>query len=184
MSTPTPPSDPYGTGPSDAYGAGPTDPYGDPAPWQQGRAPGSGDGQGPGGLAVAALVVGIVAFLIGLAPFLGLLAGAAAVVLGIVVLRRSRQGGGTARTFGLVGVIGGGLAVLASLATTVLFAIGLAALPGDTAADAGEVQFAPSIDASIAADVDGAYGSIDPGQSQATKVACDLPADVTPTGSC
>lgn len=154
MSTSTPPSDAYGTGssapdgaPSPApYGTPPTGLHGDPAPWQQG----AGAGQGPGGLAVAALVVGIVAFLLGLVPFLGLLAGAAAVVLGIVVLRRGRHGAGagTARTFGLVGVIGGGLAVLAGLVTTVLFAIGLAGLgglsSGDTNTDTGTAAPAPS----------------------------------------
>lgn len=233
---------------------------------------------------MAALVVGIVAFLLGLVPVLGLLAGVAAVVLGIVAVRRSTRGVGTAWTFGLIGVIGGGLAVLAGLFTTALLVIGLvggagggtsgtaapappptqsrpitpspapsrsaspratpsspgvpepvAGEPGAavaaadgvsctvtnltcgiatvgertlvataqgqycvvdvtvangadapvrfsptyTSAYADDVQFAPDTEASIYADVRGAYGPINPGQSQPSKIASDVPKDTS-----
>ncbi len=73
------------------------------------------------GLAIASMVVGIVAFISGWAPFWGVLVGAAAVVLGILGLKKS-SGKGLAIT----GIITGGLALLTSLLFTALFIIGIA----------------------------------------------------------
>lgn len=103
----------------------PTDPYGHPDRWQQ-HDPAADGRQGAGGLALTALVLGVAAFALGLAPFLGLLLGTAAVVLGVVAMRRSTRGvgrGWTVGLVGLVGLVGGGLAVLTSLATSVLLAM-------------------------------------------------------------
>lgn len=66
-----------------------------------------------GGLAIAALVISIIAFLTGLVPVLGMLLGAAAVALGILALR-ARQSKGMSIT----ALILGGLAVLTSLGMT------------------------------------------------------------------
>ncbi|WP_258065344.1 Ltp family lipoprotein, partial [Rathayibacter sp. AY2B3] len=62
------------------------------------------------------LVVGIVAFLVGLVPVFGALVGIAAVVLGVLALRR-----GQSKAMSITGVVLGGLAVLASLLTTIGF---------------------------------------------------------------
>jgi len=68
----------------------------------------------PAGLALAALIVGIVAFLFGLIPVFGALVGVVAVVLGIIAIRK-RQSKGKA----LTGVILGGIAILASISMTI-----------------------------------------------------------------
>lgn len=74
------------------------------------------------GLAIAAMVVGIVAFVSGWIPFWGFLAGAAAVVLGIIALKKP-----TGKGFSITGIITGGLAVLSSLIATAFFIITLVA---------------------------------------------------------
>ena len=112
------------TGPAAA--ANPAQP-GAPAPLAT-PAPGP---HGTNGLAVAALVTGIVAFLSGLVPFWGFLVGAAAVILGILGLKR--PGG---KGMSITGIIGGGLAVLTSLAFTALFVISLASI---STADLNEI---------------------------------------------
>ncbi|KDP90564.1 MULTISPECIES: Ltp family lipoprotein [Clavibacter] len=71
----------------------------------------------PKGLAIAALVVGIVAFLSGLAPVVGLIIGAAAVVLGILALRRGQSKG-----MAITGLSLGAVAAVTSLIVTIVFA--------------------------------------------------------------
>jgi hypothetical protein len=73
------------------------------------------------GLAIAALVVGILAFLTGLAPIWGIIAGGAAVALGAIALAKKQSKG-----LALTGLILGGVAMLASLVTTVALVAGLA----------------------------------------------------------
>ena len=65
------------------------------------------------GLALAALIVGIGAFLFGLVPVFGALVGAVGVTLGILALRRQQSKG-----MAVTGIILGGLAVLASVGMT------------------------------------------------------------------
>ncbi|MFZ3009995.1 MAG: DUF4190 domain-containing protein [Candidatus Microsaccharimonas sp.] len=74
------------------------------------------------GLGVAAMIVGIVAFVFGWVPFFGFLAGATAVVLGIISLKKPGVKG-----MGIAGLITGGLAVLWSLFITVFFIIAILA---------------------------------------------------------
>jgi hypothetical protein len=74
------------------------------------------------GLAIAALIVGIIAFVSGWAPIWGILVGATAVVLGILGLKKP---GGKAMS--IIGIVGGGLSALWSLITTVFFVIALVA---------------------------------------------------------
>ena len=68
----------------------------------------------PMGLALAALIVGIGAFLFGLIPVFGALVGIAAVVLGIVALRKQQSKG-----MAVTGIVLGGIAVLASIGMAV-----------------------------------------------------------------
>ncbi len=92
------------------------------------------------GIAITALVVGIIAFLSGWIPVWGLLVGIAAVVFGIVGLKKSQNKG-----MSITGIVTGGLALLTGLMVTVtmLFAIGslsfiwnsLSEIVGQTEAD-------------------------------------------------
>jgi len=66
------------------------------------------------GLALAALIVGIGAFLFGLVPVFGAIVGLVAIVLGVLALRK-RQSKGLA----LTGVILGGVALLTSVGMTI-----------------------------------------------------------------
>lgn len=75
----------------------------------------------PKGLAIAALVTGGVAFLLGLVPVVGLLAGIAAVVLGILALLRRQP-----RALAVTGLVLGAVGLVVSLLVTV----GLGALLG------------------------------------------------------
>lgn len=68
------------------------------------------------GLAVASMIVGIVAFVSGWIPFWGLLAGGAAVVLGIVGLKKPNGKG-----MSITGIVTGGIALLTSILFTVVF---------------------------------------------------------------
>lgn len=80
------------------------------------------------GLAVAALVVGIVAFFVGLIPILGLVLGATAVALGCLSLRRT-----IGRGLGITGLVLGALAGLTSLITTLALLAGLGQAASSTA---------------------------------------------------
>ena len=77
----------------------------------------------PNGLAIAALVVGIVAFLSGIIPFFGLVAGVAASVLGIFGLKKIGGKG-----MSIAGLVLGGLATFTNLIVIVFFIIGLSAI--------------------------------------------------------
>lgn len=73
-------------------------------------------GSGVGGMAIAALIVGIVAFIFGWVPFFGLLVAAVGVVLGILALRQPRGKG-----FGITAVVLSGLAALTGIFMLVVF---------------------------------------------------------------
>jgi len=81
-------------------------------------------GKSTQGLAVAALVVGIASFLIGWLPFLGIIAGAAAAVLGVLALRRRQSKG-----FAVTGIVLGGVAGLTSIVTTLLVIVAAVVSP-------------------------------------------------------
>lgn len=68
----------------------------------------------PNGFALVALIVGIVAFLVGLIPVFGALVGAAAIVLGILTLRRQQSKG-----MAIAGIVLGGIAALSSILVTI-----------------------------------------------------------------
>ncbi|MBK7819740.1 MAG: DUF5067 domain-containing protein [Tessaracoccus sp.] len=83
------------------------------APPQGPYAPGQQAGPAPRGLAIAAFVVGIAAFLSGLVPVWGIVAGLAAVALGIISLLK-----GQTKWMTVLAIVLGGLAVVASAFTT------------------------------------------------------------------
>ncbi|RIJ54470.1 Ltp family lipoprotein [Clavibacter phaseoli] len=114
----------------------PTGPYGPPTPAGTATMPPPPPPYGvrPKGLAVAALVVGIVAFLTGLAPFFGLIAGAAAVVLGILALRRAQSKG-----MAITGLSLGAVGAVTSLVVTLVFAAALGTA-GSSTGTAGVVE--------------------------------------------
>lgn len=81
--------------------------------------------QSTNGLAIAAMVVGIFAFILGWVPFIGLLLGATAVVLAIVGLKKTAGKG-----MSIAGLVTGGLAVLWNLVVIVLLVSSLAIFGG------------------------------------------------------
>ncbi|MCM2416137.1 MULTISPECIES: DUF4190 domain-containing protein [unclassified Streptomyces] len=89
--------------------------------------PGSGARQS-NGLAVAALVLGIVAILLFWTVFGGILLGLLAVVLGIIGARRARGGRAPHRTISIVGAVLGALGLIGSV---VIIAIGASILNSD-----------------------------------------------------
>ena len=119
--------DPQGGSTPGPYGQ---DPYGPPPQGQDPYAPAAPAPRN--GLGVAALVVGIVALLLGIIPFLGVLGvvGVVAVVLGVVSLSRVRRGLATNRGVSITGVVLGGLAVLAAIGWLVVIIIGVTSETG------------------------------------------------------
>lgn len=75
------------------------------------------------GLGIAALVVGIVAFLSGLLPIWGILVGAAAIVLSVIALKKSKAN----KPFGITGIILGSVAAVTNLIVTAFWIIAIVA---------------------------------------------------------
>ena len=78
------------------------------------------------GFALAALIVGITAFLFGLLPVFGALVGIAAVILGSIALTKQQSKG-----MGIAGIVLGGIAILSSMGVTV----GMGALVNNVSGD-------------------------------------------------
>lgn len=100
--------------------------YHQPPQYQQAPPPAA-----PKGLAISALIVGIVGFLMGLLPFIGAIVGIVAVILGAIALSKKQPKG-----FALTGLILGALALIASVSTTA----GLGALSSELEQISSEVQ--------------------------------------------
>ncbi len=79
------------------------------------------------GLAIAALIVGIVAFLTGLFPVVGIVLGIAAIVLGTITLVNKQSKG-----LGITAIVLGSIAAIVSLIMTISFSAFTAALPEST----------------------------------------------------
>lgn len=114
---PTPPTPATPPPPPPPAAAAPPAPPASPAPPSLTPAEPSGP---PKGLAIAALAVGIFAFLSGWVPFWGLVIGLAAVILGAIALVK-RQPKGLAAT----GLALGAVATIVSIITSSLFVMGL-----------------------------------------------------------
>ena len=89
------------------------------------------------GMAIAALIVGIVAFLFGLIPVFGAIVGIAAVVLSILALRKEQSKG-----MAITGIVLGGIAVLVSISV----AAGLGAAVNNASVDKPLAVIAQSAD--------------------------------------
>lgn len=77
------------------------------------------------GLAIAAMVVGIVSLTIGWLPFGGLALGIAAIVMGAIALKKKTNKG-----MSITGIVTGGISVLWNLFVTAMFVIAMMALGG------------------------------------------------------
>ncbi|WP_309053522.1 DUF4190 domain-containing protein [Streptomyces sp.] len=86
------------------------------------------DARRANGMAIAALVLGIVALVLFWTVFGGIVLGLAAVVLGIIGARRARGGRAPHRTMSVVGAVLGALALIVSV---VILAIGASVLGSD-----------------------------------------------------
>jgi len=111
-----PATNPYGpapTGPAGAFAPAyppPPAPYGQP--FAQPYAPASGSN----GVAVAALVLGLLVFCF------GLLTGIPALICGIIGLKQANEMGGTGKGMAITGIVLGGLSILAIIAWIMLLA--------------------------------------------------------------
>ena len=76
------------------------------------------------GIAIASLVVGIFAFIFGWVPFLGFVAGATAIVLGIIAIKKHAANKGLP----IAGIITGALGALWSIVISIFFIISIIAL--------------------------------------------------------
>lgn len=92
---------------------------------EQASAPAQAAATAPSGIAIAAMVVGIVSIFLGWVPFLGFAIGVTALVLGIIAIKKI-SGKGMAIT----GIITGGLAILWNLAVIAVVIMGTAIFGG------------------------------------------------------
>ena len=88
--------------------------------------------RGGSGMAIAALVLGLLAVLTSLTVIGGILLGLAAIVLGLVALRRARRGQGGGRVMAIIGIIAGAVGIALSIA---LIAAGISLLNSDSGQD-------------------------------------------------
>jgi hypothetical protein len=93
--------------------------------WSQGGSARRPTGTGVDGVALAAMIVGILSLLIAWVPFLGILGGlggVVAVILGFVGRGRARANGQAGSGQALTGIVTGAVALVLSIAVTVGFA--------------------------------------------------------------
>lgn len=124
---PEPPQQPYGAQP---YGQQPPPQQGHP---QQGYPPqgyGQPQQQGGKGLAIGALVTGVLALLLCWTVVGGVLLGLVAIVLGLVGASKAKKGTASGRGLAITGVVLGALGLVIGVA---LFALGAAFLNSDEA---------------------------------------------------
>ena len=100
--------------------AAPAAPAASPPGPAWGQAPTAGTGTGTSGLAIASLIVGGVSFFLAFLA-VGALGGIVAVVLGIVALRRVREGAQGGRGLAIGGIVAGGLAIALGIVMTIVF---------------------------------------------------------------
>jgi len=85
------------------------------------------------GIAVAAMVVGIISLILVWVPFVGFVGGIAAIVLGIIALKKTIGKG-----MSIAGIVTGAISILCSLVIAFMFLAGLAIL-GGVAVEGGKV---------------------------------------------
>jgi len=79
------------------------------------------------GLAISAFVIGLIAFISGFTPIWGILVGSVAVILGVLALQRP-----TLRPLSIIGIVAGGIGLLASLLFSLALIIGTLVSDTDT----------------------------------------------------
>ncbi|MEI6850655.1 MAG: DUF4190 domain-containing protein [Candidatus Saccharibacteria bacterium] len=99
------------------------------------------------GVAVAAMIVGIIAFVVAWAPFIGFVTGIVAIILGIIGLKKTTEKG-----MSIVGIVTGAMSALSSLVITLMFIAGIALIGGvaseiDNAADSYNTEQQAKIEA-------------------------------------
>jgi hypothetical protein len=106
-------------------GGTPTDSGGGPG-WQQGGGQGwqqGGGSPGTDGVAVAAMIVGILAILVSWIPVLGAIGGIAALVLGLVGRSRIKKRGASGNGMAVTGIATGAVAIAINIAILAFFVI-------------------------------------------------------------
>lgn len=78
----------------------------------------------PSGIAITALVLGLVALILGFIPVLSIVMGGVAIVLGVIALKRQQSKG-----MSIAGIVTGGIGALSSLIATGLLIFAVATLP-------------------------------------------------------
>lgn len=136
------PQDGYGNQPGYGYGDQPGYGYGAQAGYGYGEQPGDGGygpqagygGYGPGystprpkGLAIASMVCGIVSLVLLCFPYLGLPAGIAAVVTGVLARKKIQQGAAEGAGMALAGLITGIVGIVICLILLILVAVSVLA---------------------------------------------------------
>jgi len=121
--------------------------------------------KGPIGLALAALIVGIGAFLFGLIPVFGALVGAAAIVLGVLALRKKQP-----KVLAIIGIALGAIAAISSITT----AAGLGAAVNHASSDKPAAVAAAPDDAT---EPDASAAAPEPTQEPAAPAAPAVPAE-------
>ena len=84
-------------------------PYGQPAPGNYNPYAGQSPNKPGVGLAITTLVLGVLAFLNGWIPVLGMLLGLAAVIIGFIALKKQQN-----KVMTIIGLVAGGIGFLAS----------------------------------------------------------------------
>lgn len=126
----------YGYGQQQPQPGAHNNPYGRPDPYEQQAYGGPGYQQYPSqrgpqpgkGMAVTAMVLGIVAIVLCLIPFIGfisIIGGIAAVVIGIIALKKGKPGRGMSITGIVLGAIGAILAVIVTIVSIMLIGAGV-----------------------------------------------------------
>lgn len=124
--------------PGQAYA--PTQPYAQGYP---GQAPFPGGQRPSSGLAIAALVVGIISFVLAWIPVVNLvsiLGGIAAVVLGVLALRKANRGVAGGKGMAIAGTVLGGISLVLSIVVNVFLGVAI-----DEAINSAESAVAPAV---------------------------------------
>ncbi|MCK6210800.1 DUF4190 domain-containing protein [Georgenia sp. EYE_87] len=135
---------PPAEGQQNPYASG--QPYAPAQPYAQGypgQAPFPGGQRPSSGLAIAALVVGIISFVLAWVPvvnFVSILGGIAAVVLGVLALRKANRGVAGGKGMAIAGTVLGGISLVLSIVVNVFLGVAI-----DEAINSAESAVAPAV---------------------------------------
>lgn len=157
----------YGQAPQQGYSQQPQQGYGQQAPQGYGNQPQQGYGQPPPGyaqpydgkpagkgMAITALVLGILALLFGWTVIGGFLLGLPALVLGLVAASRAKKGRAAGRGMAITGAV---LGVLGMIFAGVMIALGVAVLNTDEAQELAQCVERAGGDSAAVADCESRF---------------------------